>query len=129
MRKKKHSGFSLIEVIVGTIILAVAFGGLFAAFIGTRAYVGRANQRLVAINIARRALEDLFEHVREDNWDTAGNPLDPDAPIFNEPNYDIDGFDYNGNEYDVLAVGGQDYRQVNMNVEYGGGGGGGGVWF
>ena len=129
MRKKKHSGFSLIEVIVGTIILAVAFGGLFAAFIGTRAYVGRANQRLVAINIARRALEDLFEHVREDNWDTAGNPLQAGRNDVGEPNYAIDGMNYNGNDYDVLAVAGHDYRQVNMDVDYGGAGGGGGTWF
>ncbi len=113
MRRKS---FTILEVIVGTLLLAIAFGGVFTAFVAARAYVTRANERVVAANLARRALEDLYDHVSADTWNTGAlRSPQTDTP---EPDYTIDANAYDNNTYDVSAVGTHDYRQVDMSVDY-----------
>ena len=111
---------TLTEVIVGAIILAVAFAGLFATFVAVRKYVKRANKRLIAADLISQTLNDLYRAVRADEWDAADPggpyPLETAAPgTIN--NYTIDGQNYGGNSYSVVATPG-DYRRVTVTVNY-----------
>jgi len=103
---------------VGAVILALAFGGVLAAFLGARSYVTYSNERIVAVNLARRALEDLYEHVSADTWDSG--PL-RNGNVGGEPDYAIDGQDYGGsppNAFRVTNVPGHQYREVQVDINY-----------
>ncbi|HER24135.1 MAG TPA: prepilin-type N-terminal cleavage/methylation domain-containing protein, partial [Candidatus Atribacteria bacterium] len=70
-RKLSKKGFSLIELMVAVIILAIAVLGIFLAF--SNAWMGMANarDRTVATNYAREAMEDVknmdFEMITNEN--------------------------------------------------------------
>jgi type II secretory pathway pseudopilin PulG len=106
-------GFTLTEVIVGAILLAIIFGGLLASFISVRKYINRANKRLVSANLARGVLNGLYREVNAD-WDTTGGLTI--GPHNNALNTTIDSYTYTGN-YTVSSTG-NDYRQVTINIIY-----------
>lgn len=115
---------TFIEILTGTLILALVFSGLLASFVSVRKYTRRANKRLVSVNLARDVLNRLYSEVREDNWDVAGTPLNA-TPAFhnlteigfstNTPTVGI--INYSGN-YAVNSLPGRDYRQVWANITY-----------
>jgi type II secretory pathway pseudopilin PulG len=123
---------TIVEVLVASVILALAFGGLFAAFIGARSYTTSINERIIASNLARRALENLYDSVSADTWESGDLSIANDNPL---PEYNIDGQPYGDpaapSSYDVTNVGTHDYRQVTVDIGYvtsaGGGGGTGGL--
>ena len=63
------SGFTLMEVVVGTLIISLVFGGLIATFLGVKRYVSRATRRVVTTNLDRQTLNSLYKDVRADTWD------------------------------------------------------------
>ena len=111
----KKKGFSLLEVLISTLILSIAFGGIIASFSYARAYVLRANRRLVAANLARKVFDSLTPHVRQDEWNDAANPLNPAYAnkTFSETSDDgTQNVTYTV-EDDPLG-----YRKVTVTVEY-----------
>ncbi len=74
-KKLSEKGFSLIELMVAVVILAIAVLGIFLAF--SNAWMGMANarDRTVATNYAREAMENIknmdFEIVTNENLGTA----------------------------------------------------------
>ncbi len=109
------------EVLVGSIILVAAFGGISATFISAKRYVGRANRRLVATNLVRDVLSNLHISVRADTWDT-GDLRIHEGPVPSVSNVQLDNFNYNNNTYDVTTADCSgstcDYRQVNVQINY-----------
>ncbi len=63
---------TLIEVIVGSVIVATIFGGLFSFFLAAREYIHHSNKR---VYIARSISDDLNGKVRQDTWDDVAGPL------------------------------------------------------
>tara|TARA_Y100000031_G_C8015592_1_gene290117 strand:+ start:43 stop:390 length:348 start_codon:yes stop_codon:yes gene_type:complete len=112
MNEKKS--LTLIEIIVGAVILALVFGGLVASFVAVRRYVNRADIRLAASNLGRGVLDSLYSHVHA-NWDTDGDLIPGDHAGALDTT--IDGRRYTGN-YISANVTGFDYRQVTVNVNY-----------
>jgi len=116
-----RKGVTLVEVITGALILAIAFGGLLATFVSVRRYVKRANKRLIAANLVSQTLSDLYRAVREDTWDS-GTLQDTGAGSADMDEYIIDGQLYEDltsptpNSYTVTTVG--DYRRVSVTVNY-----------
>jgi len=118
--------FGLTEVLVGAVILAIVFAGLLSSFIGARAYVKRANKRLVAANLIRNVFNSLYKDIRQDRWawdDAAGALRLLDAAgapnTVALPGYTIDDLTYGpNNTYNVSAVAGRQYRQVTATVRY-----------
>jgi hypothetical protein len=104
------------EVIAGVIILAIAFGGLLATFVGVRSYIKRANKRLIASDLASRQLGDLYRAVRDDTWTTG----DLRIGSTNIGSYTIDRQVYEDaaspNNYSVTAIG--NCRRVSVTVNY-----------
>jgi len=117
----RAKAFSLMEILVGSIILVSIFGGITATFISSKRYVGRANRRLVAINLVRDVLSNLHIAVRADTWDT-GDLRIHDGPVPSVSDVQLDNFSYNNNTYNVAVADcdGQlcDYRQVDVRINY-----------
>lgn len=70
-KKLSKKGFTLIELMVAVIILAIAVLGIFLAFSNTWMGMANARDRTVATNYAREAMEDVknmdFEIVTNEN--------------------------------------------------------------
>lgn len=130
MKAPAKKSVTLTETLVGSVILALVFGGLMASFLAARKYVARANTRLVAANLGRSVLNELYSAVRADTWDDpsiANNPLSPQGAAasgntnwrsHSVDDHTIDGVIYANNEYEVRRVTGQDYRQVRVSINY-----------
>jgi Tfp pilus assembly protein PilV len=128
--KNSRPAFSLMEVIVGAVIMAAVFGGLTAIFVNVRHYVLHANHRLVATNLARRALSNLYVNIRADQWADAAKPLGGTLAGATHSSIDagvpasvaIDGFNYgdvaHSNSYTVTTFGDRQYRQVTVQINY-----------
>lgn len=132
----KKKSFTLMEIVVGLIILATVFGGLTATFVGVKRYVARATRRLTAANLGRQVVNALASQVRADTWNAAGSSLavgshkcDAAAgPVVTQVHdaetvsvfvYGAaDGNASNPNNYVVSNVAGRQYRQVDVNVQY-----------
>jgi len=112
-----RKGVSLVEVVVGAIILAIVFGGLLATFVGVRRYVRRANRRLIVVDLISQTMSDLYRAVREDTWNTGTLQ----AGSTNIGGYTIDSQVYQDggspNSYTVANTG-ADYRRVDVTINY-----------
>lgn len=125
------------EVVVGAVIIAAVFGGLTAVFVSVRRYVLHANQRLVAVNLARQALSNLYVDVRADWWGNVARPLGGAEPAGGNTTADtnhtsvdagvpasiaIDNFNYGDaahpNNYTVTTFNDRQYRQVTVTINY-----------
>ena len=79
MTNKK--GFTLVEVVVSLLIILAAVSGIFASFVASQKYIGRAKRRAIAINSLRQQIEQLKPAVRQDTWKLSTNPLYTTAGI------------------------------------------------
>lgn len=116
----KRKGVTLVEVVIGSIILAVAFGGLLSTFVVTRQYINRANKRLIANDLAGQTLSDLYRHVDEGEWDDPNRELslgtkDIGSYTIDNQVYQTTGIDRN--RY-ISSVTGGSYRRVKVIVNY-----------
>lgn len=125
-----RKGFTLTEVLVAALIVALTFGGLIASFKASRSYISRSSKRLVAANLARTVLNDFYNEVRADEWDTTGNGLYAGGTAVGDSytykdaefDYDLPGTDWSG-EYTVENVdfdgdGQADAKKVTVTVDY-----------
>jgi len=118
---------TLTEIIVGSVILALVFGSLLASFVAARSYITRANKRLVGLNYSRLGGLGLTNAVRQDTWDTGPlavgfdktlTTLGTDGYAVNVNLGTMDNIPYTNYDYDVLAVGTNDYREAQVSVNY-----------
>lgn len=111
-----RKAFTLTEVMVGAVLLSGVFAALLTSFVSVRRYVKRANQRLIASDLATRQLNDLYRAVREDTWDSGYLS----TGSINLNSYTIDNQVYQDpaqpNRYTVVDVG--DYRRVSVRINY-----------
>jgi len=103
-----HYAFTLVEIVIATVILAIAVLGVMSAFISGTKLVAASKYRLQAINYAQQILENLRQEVRADTWDsgnlrlTSGSPIDclgtnPLASFGGTCTYTVNYVDLNGN--------------------------------
>lgn len=111
---RTHAAASLVEIIVAGFILASVFGGMLTTFVSVRTYVGRANRRQVATNLARGRFAVLNQDVRADVFDTGNLST---GVLHTAGAVAIDGLSYQTN-WTSSAVAGRDYRQVTMNLTF-----------
>lgn len=64
MNKK---GFTLVEILTSTVIIAVLAGGMFGAFVGAQYIFNRARHRMQAVNFAREAQDRLRSNYQYDS--------------------------------------------------------------
>ena len=115
-----HKGFTLVEIIVASLILTTVLVGLLRAFVTARGFQPPQFTRSVASNLAREKLETLYEAVRQDFWEDAARPLGiglhEDAPIVMP-----DGITFTRKTV-VSSVdmdgGGEDFRKADITVSW-----------
>jgi len=75
------NGFSLIELMVAVVILAMAIFGIFLAFSTSFQGMADARDRTVATNYAQEKMEDIKNKPFGEIVDDPANPDDPPADI------------------------------------------------
>jgi prepilin-type N-terminal cleavage/methylation domain-containing protein len=100
---KKNKAFSLIEVIVATIIFLIASLGVFNVFFMAQKLSIISGKEVIAANYGRQLLEDLRAKVDQRTWDPPGSwYLDcsgigpvwtswPTAPTVSDAFYNLNG--------------------------------------
>ncbi len=69
MRRKIYTrGFTLIEIIVAMLVLAVAVGGLLCSFLMGKQAAGRARRNSAALELTRDVIEYIRDEVDADLW-------------------------------------------------------------
>lgn len=58
-KKKNNRAFTLLEVVVSTVIITVLAAGMFGAFVGAQYIFNRARHRMQAFNFAREAQDKM----------------------------------------------------------------------
>jgi prepilin-type N-terminal cleavage/methylation domain-containing protein len=73
--KRKKSGFTLVEIMVSMIVLALLASGFFSILVSARYLVNRSAFRAAAVEVANAGLERMKTLVRADTWWVPGSPL------------------------------------------------------
>ena len=124
--------FTLVEIIVTTVILSLVMWGVLGLFIGGKRTIMHSRDRMTASEMGKIFLDPVQTHVRQDTWDTANNSLtlgttycdavgghagsqNPFCPSVRE----VDSVNYTA-QYDVYAVAGTNnfLRQVKVQVNW-----------
>ena len=83
-RIKKHQGFSLVEVVVATIVFLIAALGIFNVFFAMQNQAADSSDEIIAANYGRQVLESLRPNVDTRTWSTTW-PLTCDSTWINWP--------------------------------------------
>jgi prepilin-type N-terminal cleavage/methylation domain-containing protein len=81
-------GFTLVEIVVAVVILAICMAGISNLLISSKFYLRHSRCRTQAINLARFYLEELGMYVRADQWQAgdyiSGNLLSSGSHTFED---------------------------------------------
>ena len=120
-RMNKH-GFSLMEVIIAALILALTAGGVLYMFSTGKGTTARSGHQIQAMDFTRQTLEELKNAVSADTWPNAGNlaaGVDKPAPITNGG--DFTSKFHGDRKYtvnDVIVMGDTIYKNVTVTVDW-----------
>ena len=76
--KNEIRGFTLVEVIVSAVIVALTAAGIFASFIAAQNYVSRSRGRTGTSSSVRQQIETLKVEVNQTSWGAAAT-CNPDT--------------------------------------------------
>ena len=68
----RKNGFTLLEIMVSSVILALLAAGIFSVLVSSRYLVTRSKTRVVAVEIARAEIERMKSLVDVDTFYTSG---------------------------------------------------------
>lgn len=120
IKRNKNQAFSLVEVVVATIVFLIAAAGIFNIFFMAQNLTTDSGDEIIAINYGRQLLEDLRATVDTRTWGTWSLTCDsawhawPTAPA-------------PGDAFSTLTGGAVDYRcepeasgirRVTLNVTW-----------
>ena len=117
-RDKKENGFTLLEIMVAMIVLAILAAGFFNTMVSSRYLVARSRKRFMGDEIARQEIENKRQFVRWDLWqlNNASNPLNPSGSwtswvaVVNNPGYE--------SRFMVQNITGADCRKITVQVKW-----------
>ena len=72
---RAQKGFTLLEVLVSTIILSLIVGALASLYFGAKRWVLHSRMRMQATEVSTSYLDPLQRNVRQDQWNPASNCL------------------------------------------------------
>ncbi|MFC1710004.1 PilW family protein [Candidatus Omnitrophota bacterium] len=142
---QREKGFTLVEIVVSSILLAIIAAGVFSITISSKKIINVSSQRHAANELAEAAMDNLRKFLGDDNWignsaspfsapdsvwQPSGGP--PDYYYFTDGQVAYDGYVdrvadvFRGTELDtrynarwrfrVIVDGSYDYRKVEVEV-------------
>ena len=76
----KKTGFSIVEVIIATVIFSIVAAGLFATISSLNQPAQESQEAVTAVLIAKQILEELYTEVNATTWDETANKLTVSGP-------------------------------------------------
>ena len=117
MNSRPSAGFTLLEVLLATMLLVGTVGLLFGAFsTAGQWFQGGGLREATGVNLARERLEELYREVRRDTWDTGALNTTGGGWI-SDGVLTLDGVPYT-RSYKVDPVPGADHRKVQVKVQW-----------
>ena len=145
-RSKFNKGFSLVEIVVASVLLSIIAAGIFSVTLSSKKIINRSQGRYVATNVAQTIVESLRQYQGADSWYNQSSPIfynytgtgDPHCnPCAGITHYLNDISDtclglssiYQGSDFAVrlngrwrytfiAQIGTPDYRAVNVEVNW-----------
>lgn len=129
MVKGNEKGFSLVEIIVASILLAIIAAGIFSVAVSANKIVSSSTQRHFATEVAQAVLDNMRLYLGDDQWTgSASSPFSTSGwqpgsgyytfangqPAFIDSVADI----FRGTEFDTLYNGRWRYRVINPGSGY-----------
>lgn len=72
------AGFTLVEIIVASVVFALTIAGLLGVFVAGSRHIIHARERVTSAELGKLFIDPLQLDVRQDTW--VGNSLDPLVP-------------------------------------------------
>ena len=110
----RGTGFTLLEIIVASVLLAAVVAGVFGAF-STASQWFQESTEGVPYNLARERLDELQETIAMGTWNTG--PLAATATWIPDGTVTLNGKTYT-RSYRVDPVVGRQYRRVQMRLTW-----------
>jgi prepilin-type N-terminal cleavage/methylation domain-containing protein len=116
MRRTGKKGFTLVEIMVSMIVLALLASGFFSILVSARYLVNRSTMRMTGLEIAQLRIEELKANIRADTWWLGGSPYQATGAWSTWAAYAPDPTFQTRTRVD--AVGGFDCRKVSIQVQW-----------
>jgi Tfp pilus assembly protein PilV len=114
--KMSLTGFTLMEVLVSAVLIAIVLVGLANLFVVGKRYILHNRSRMTGGELGRVFLDPLQMHVRQDTWGTANNCLSNKT---NCPTpQTLDNITYTPDYNDITDVAGTNLRRVRLIISW-----------
>lgn len=111
------TGFTLVEIIVATIIFSLVILGMLSVFLAGNKHIIHTRERMSSAELGKLFLDPLQMDVRQDTWNQAGNDLRLSAtPVALTPQ-NVNNRNFSA-AYTTTAVGGTDLRRVTTTITW-----------
>jgi Tfp pilus assembly protein PilV len=114
IRRRENEGFTVVEVIVASLIFALTAAGIFATISALNQPVVESSEEVKAAFLGKRILEDLRKEVDATIW--TGGPLDPANSPYAMNAVIIDGVTYTPVYSVINDPNGTGARKVTLNI-------------
>lgn len=113
---KRGLGFTLLELIICTIIIILLAAGLANIFVVGKGYIARTKSQINSAEIAKHFLAPMHSQVRQDVWSSTGNCVGNfmACPSAAE---NIDGVAYTP-VFNITNVTGTTLRRVKVRIDW-----------
>ena len=73
--RTSQSGFTLMEIVIATVIFALVVAGMMSVFIAAKRFLVGTKSQTVNAEIGRLFIEEFQQNVTASNWGTSSNEL------------------------------------------------------
>ncbi len=74
------AGFTLVEIIVASVVFALAIAGLLSVFVAGSQHIIHARERITSAELGKLFIDPFQNYVSQDTWNSPGNCLNTTNP-------------------------------------------------
>jgi len=117
------AGFSLVEIIVASMVFALVIVGLLSVFVSGTQHIIHARERITSAEVGKFFLDPMQMAVRMDTWNQVGNALKLSAVPVSLTTQRVNNRDFSGT-YTVddattdASLTGTDLRRVTTTISW-----------